>query len=267
MSATPCELCATPVSDASVCVGCSRRLELALGDVPALVADLEVTLTRQAAGEPRVGSRGSDKPMPYDARASMVSAALRATLCSWVLLCAEEHYSGARDLPEDRVSAMAGWLMHEVGWLRTHVAAVEAHHEILDAIGNARRAVDRPADRVFVGVCSNVERGIECTEQLYAKQLAHEVRCRICGSTHSVEARRKVLRASVDDVLARPAEIARAVVWLGENVRKDQISRWVQAKRLVAKAHLPVGEDMKPLYRIGDVLDLLAKDTKVKTSA
>lgn len=257
MTVCAVDTCDLPVEDAHCCAGCGHRLRLALTDVPALSTELDVTLSRQSAVGHRVGSRSAGAPLPYDTRASAVAHNLRNTLQTWVRLVADEKYSDSRILPADTVSAMAGWLVSEVEYLRHHEAAVEAVTEITAAVDDARRIVDRPADRVFVGVCSAVHNGISCTESLYARPSAHEVRCRTCGATHEVAARREVLKAAVDDVLATPAEIARAVVWLGDHVRPNQITRWVQAGRLVARAHYPTESGQRPLYRIGDVLDLL----------
>jgi hypothetical protein len=260
MTTHVCEViaCDLPAPDATVCVGCGRKLRFNLMDVPELVPELETTLARHARiGGQAHGSRSAEIPLVFDIRASEVGHAFRGTLQTWVRLVHDEKYAsdqGKKPLPEDRLSSMAGWLVTEVDWLRMHEIGHDAVTEILQAIASVRRLIDRPPGRVFLGICSAVHAGIECTEPLYGLNGRHEVRCRTCGTEHQVEERREVLRDSVEDVLARPAEICRAVIWLDEHVRADQITRWQQAGRLLPKGH----DEGKPRYRIGDVLDLLA---------
>jgi hypothetical protein len=51
-------VCGEPAGDAFLGKACARRLERALGDLPALIADLDITLTRQAV----TGAHGEGKP-------------------------------------------------------------------------------------------------------------------------------------------------------------------------------------------------------------
>lgn len=83
--------CRRPVSDnATLCIACTAEVEHALAETPALVTELELTLSRQAASGQRVGPRGSEKPLPYDTGASDALSALRVALVGWVRVLAEE---------------------------------------------------------------------------------------------------------------------------------------------------------------------------------
>lgn len=175
MSAS-CALCGSMVGDASVCTGCSRRLEVALSGVPALVADLETVLARlttYSEQAQRVSGSG-ELPVMFDQRASQVSGTLRSVLTSWVRIVWEERYDGPgryltatetlagtiravegqpaptkpyRALPVDRVTACAGWLRPEVEWMRRQKWAPEAIGNLLDAITDIRTVLDAPRNR------------------------------------------------------------------------------------------------------------------------
>ena len=69
--------CDTPVADASVCTTCTHRLTIALGDVPDLLTELDVDLTRQSRSGNRVGGRSPETPLPFDGDASITTRQVR----------------------------------------------------------------------------------------------------------------------------------------------------------------------------------------------
>jgi hypothetical protein len=84
--------CGKPAPDATVCTSCETRLAVALGDVPALVDELDTTLARQGRGGKGVGYVHSSptRPLPYDPKASDAAGHLKAVLVSWVRLVQED---------------------------------------------------------------------------------------------------------------------------------------------------------------------------------
>lgn len=177
-----CEGCGSAVLDAPNCTGCARRLELALGDVPALIADLETVLAKltvYADQAQRVtGSKADEEIVPFHIAAGAAREHLHAILSTWCRLVHREKFGGReaplmvgpvcegcgmfagpghwscvlirkrwRPLPPDKPSAMSGWLLHEVEWLRHHGAGSEAIDEITDAVHRVRKVLDAPAGR------------------------------------------------------------------------------------------------------------------------
>jgi hypothetical protein len=67
-------------------------------------------------------------------------------------------------------------LLGHIPEIRRHPAVVELVDEISDAIHQARRAVDRPADRVYLGQCMETPdeegRPVTCLEDIYARPWA-----------------------------------------------------------------------------------------------
>lgn len=257
--------CGRPVDNANVCTHCSWTLEQALGDVTALdglhlAEELHTTLTRQRAA-PVAGGGGAsrERPLPFRYDASEVLFVLRNTLGTWVRLVAEERERD--DLPDDTPAAMSGWLLGEVEWLRHHEAGAEAVDEITYAVDQVRRVVDRPPDAWYAGPC-DLQYQV-CDEELYARVGSPFVRCPTCGETWDVKQRRGQLLEAARDRLATASEAARAiVVWSeydrGENRLVRRIDAWRERRRIEVKQHIWQGERRLALYRIGDILDLLA---------
>jgi len=135
--------------------------------------------------------------------------------------------------------------------LGRHDIGPDAVDEITDAVADCRRVIDRAPERWYAGPC-------ECGADLYAKRRTGIVTCRECGHEYDVEARREWLLAEAEDRLANAATIARAVSWLGaEPLTSATVRKWAQRGRLLAKGH----DGRGPLYRIGDAIDLLAKES------
>jgi hypothetical protein len=85
--------CGRPTRDAAyVCDDCSHALAAALGEVPWLETELEVTITRAKGVDYRTkgGTASSERPSPVVWSAADARAHLRAVLVSWVRFCHEE---------------------------------------------------------------------------------------------------------------------------------------------------------------------------------
>lgn len=249
-----------------ICSTCSGDLAKALGDVPFLAEQLDVRLTRQA----RIGSGGksTERALPYDPYASIIAAELHNTLSTWVRALAEHdgdplhgaicasicgHATCGRirnqKAPANTLIALSAWLLGRTGDLAHHEAAEEAKTGICDATARAERAIDRIADRWYAGPCDT------CGRDLYAKPSAGIVIC-ACGADYDVKARRAWLLAAAEDILAPAALIARALPPLGHEVKVDRIYKWAERGNIIAKS---VDLRGRPLYRIGDVLDVLGR--------
>lgn len=79
--------CGRPSPDAYLCTGCTSQLERILAELPAHLAELEVTLTRQArttrggGGKP---TKAAESPLPYDVAASDLADRVRNGLSTWI---------------------------------------------------------------------------------------------------------------------------------------------------------------------------------------
>ncbi|MUL39614.1 hypothetical protein FZ103_00195 [Streptomonospora sp. PA3] len=144
MPGTPCHLCAHPTGDdAPVCTRCAGQCATALRQVPDLVADLDDATGKQTRFGSSHGGRTprAEVPLPIDPRAAEAAAVLRSALVGWVRVV---HGDRGGSWPSDSLTAMAAWLAPVIGWARHADYGPDLVDEILAAVGQARRAVDRP---------------------------------------------------------------------------------------------------------------------------
>jgi hypothetical protein len=255
----PCETCGRDIADgATFCVNCAHKLDAALSAIveyQGLAYDLAIAISRQARIGSRDGARSTETPVAFDARASEAADHLKGVLAGWARIVAEE--TGA-ELPADTLAGIATFLRRWVGWLRHHQAGFEAWHEILDAVKDARRIVDRPAEKVYAGPCDS------CGQALYARPAADYVTCRTpeCEElTYPVEERRRWMLGQIEDLIGGASYVATVCTGLGVKVSPSTIRMWVKRHKLQPRHYNPpITEDGKPrpLYRVGDVIRVAA---------
>lgn len=158
---TRCALDGAPTPDWTICRPCAADLERALAETPALVEELDLTLTRQTGTGHGVGARSSEHPVVFDPRASAVLGDLRAVLVGWV-----------RDLepdptyhPADTVGAMARWMLGRRGQVVVHPAAGDIVTELLEVTRRGWRLIDlAPRTRVNLhDPCPDCGAGLRAT--------------------------------------------------------------------------------------------------------
>jgi hypothetical protein len=248
--------CGKPTrDDAYVCEDCCDELHRALGDVPWLDDQLEVTITGQKGVDYRKGGGGKgagELPSPVHWGASEARTHLNALLVSWVLFCDAEsirnqsHHVG---LPDDNLKALSGWLIWRIDGLALHDIGPEAVDEITSGVAHCRRLVDRPADRQYLGDCEQQD----CTGRMYSKPGSDFARCDACDTNVNAEAIRTTLLAKLDDRLCTAAEIARLSTYLGLKAGRDQvrnrINQWHSRKLITSES---LFED-EPAFKFGTV--------------
>lgn len=244
--------------EAYVCDPCGDDLGKALGDVPWLDVELEVTITRQK-GATYDGSNtaGAETPTPVHWAAAEVRQHLHGLLVSWIRMCAEEgvrstdHRPG---LPEDNLTAMARWLLWRVDGLQLHEAGSDAVDEITSAVAHCHRLIDRPPERRYIGPCR------VCERDMYALTLGTNVTCDGCGATFSVEALRQWMNAQIAGRLVTAHEGAMLLSRFGLETKQGTIDKWRERKRLAEHSHNAKGHR---LY-LWDELLTLAQHAEVR---
>ncbi len=229
MTVCPVTACDRPTHPGwAICRPCSAQLHDALDGIPALQLDLDTTLAG-LNGQGGGGSTNAETPLPFDYRASEAGWVLRNTLVGWVRDLEPDHTGH----PAHTTPAMAAWLVERFGALLVHPAAGEVVEEITAAVAAGWRAVDIPAERVFLGRCPQCH-----LADVHAAPGALEVTCRECGATHGVEALRSALRAALDDHLVTAVEYAGMLVTLGtgHEATVHLVDGWAARGRLVVHA-------------------------------
>jgi hypothetical protein len=248
---------------------------VALGDISSHWCDLDTVKGRQTRYG-GAGGRGGDKPLPVDARflgweadGTRLQDAVKNTMATWAMVVLGErpvfagpthpaclHVScsavNRSHPPRDDVASVCRYLLGQADWIRSQHWAPEILDELQDAAEQLRRMVDRPADKLFVGYCT------QCDDPLHAKIGAQWVKCRHCETSYSVEASRQGMWEEAQDQLGTAAEISRAISWLGQTpITADRIYKWVERKRLPQRGHVVYRGREVPTYRIGDVAALV----------
>lgn len=289
-----CPVCFAEQAAGLLCSNCTDRLEHDLGDIVAIVAELDVTISKQA----RIGSGGKGglarERMPLNVGAMQVADDLQNTLTTWardvggewqpdqdrlvVARAKAQPFVGPfhRQCPHpscDRMrvvlidpappmlTQVAAYLLSNIEVIRKHAAVDELADEITEAIRRARQVVDRPADRQYLGTCLAEFEGVTCTEEVWARPGAKEVTCRVCGVCHEVAERRAWLLKRAEDMLCTVKE---ASSYLGEvgDIRVTEASIRGYLHRGKRLAYRP-GTN---LIRLGDLLAVVLDDSERKAS-
>lgn len=239
-----CARCTAPAGDMFLCATCGVALRIDLGDVPALLGDLDITLCRLDRITDGGRRTGAEPPLPYKPQATEAAFILRNVLTAWVRTFN----------PNSRLAStvhLAQWLYAHVDRLRAHPDAGQAHDELTAAVREARRTIDRPNDqRQYLGRCD--DNG--CTEELYARPYRDVAVCPACEREYDVAERRAwMVKYSVEH-LGTASEIAGFLRIYQITITPSAIRGYVARGRLEAKHHDQRG---RPMYRIGDVIDVL----------
>lgn len=254
-----CPIDARPLSNnAVICATCEDNLARALGDLDALLDDLDTTLTRQSKRRPSRGNGAADgPPLPYDERASEAARDLRTLLKDWVSLVAEgladEGRFVALPMPATAKS-LASWLMHHTHWIATHETAADAYTEIVGAVNNIRRTIDIAPDIRFIGPCGSVLDDVECTDTLYAIEGSQTARCKTCGTTWDINERKQAATTQARYVAATSAFLSQTLAIRDEPLTPDRIRKWAYRGHLAPVGTGPRGH---PTYIVAHVARLI----------
>lgn len=266
MSETTCK-CGRPTREyRSFCDACEGELSKALGDIPWLDEELEVTITKRKGIDYRRvgGGKGGkrEQPSPPEWTSSNARAHLKGVLVAWVRFCLDEqvrNQSPHQGAPEDDLTAISRWLMWRVDGLSLHDIGAEAVEEIVSAVAHCHRLIDSPPQRQYLGVCDQCDDG-----RLYARPGGRWARCNACDAATEADAIRDRLLGELDDRLCTAAEIAHLSTYLGLKADRTQvrkrINQWHKRERITAEhAFAP-----DPVFRFGIVWRLLQQEDEVR---
>lgn len=253
--------CKRPVPDGMVlCDACLEELEEAIADLPALAHALDASYLRQQRFS--VASIAIPDPdeatIPFNDKAGRLRRRLTRELLRWVLHVHDAH-AIAWVRTANTAESMSAALLRALPYFQSNPAGAEAHAALVPLRTTALKAVDRPPDLVYLGVCSVLVEGVECPEDLYAEWGKPLTRCRKCKTNHDVDDRRSVLIVAVKDQLATASDIARGLSGIGMNVTSERIRQWKKRGRIVERGP---GYGGNPLYRVGDVIDRVLEDAE-----
>lgn len=183
-------VCGKPARDAFLCRPCTEALRRALGDLPALIADLDLTLARQGVigahseGKP---TKKDSQPLPLHNGAGEVASELRFRLVVAIKAIAEPR--GIVGLPADNPTSMAHWLLTNLDSIRLDPAGPDIARDIHACTAAIMGVIDLPTtrSRFKVGMCPETQDGVLCPGEVWVHLPAEDLddapsmTCRRCG--------------------------------------------------------------------------------------
>lgn len=220
----------------------------ALRQAESLSAELITTLAKLArTGPGSEGRKTDDHPLPINLAALEAGQGLLAVLSYWVGVVG---ISIGRRNGKTQTHWMASALLVYSERIRQRDDAHQFVREITQAVRAVERVVDVPPGRWYAGPCE------VCSRDLYAGQDQTRVRC-ACGASYDVRDRRDWLLSQVQDRLATPIEISRALGTLaGVEVTPSVIRGLAHRGRIT--------QHERGRYRVGDVLDRILERQRGK---
>jgi hypothetical protein len=232
-------------------------------------------------------SRSSDRPLPWDQRASESLDQLTRSLAAWARVVVEQRRTHGGPAcegmcqhrscwqvsrltpPANKAPSLATFLLGHVDWLRRHIFAELIVTQIVDATAKVGHVIDRRPDLRYAGPCGKPldddPNGARCTEDLYALRKAKHVTCRACGEKTETEPRFAWLVETARDQLATASVLADALAdLLGQKITSSMVRSYAFRGRLLERG---LTRDGYPLYRVGDLEDLLIEDAQRKARA
>lgn len=298
-----CLRCARPLADGSFCCDrCAAQTAQKLSEIADLAPpcqDVAYGLSRrsQGGGNGKPGSR-----LPLDLPTMAKLDRVTTELTKWVdrigaIRGATRPWFTTRD--DDHVTTAANWLTTHIEWIR-HQADHEPDDDgntwgadqfltDVDAALRVLWSIARgPAPQRYLGPCGaeiavepceptaagNCTRPglpecnpltcattttITCDGNVYGRHGTRTGRCRTCGTEVDQDERRAWLDETVRQYDYTAAEIGAAYP-----IKADLIRQWASRGLLVAHGR---SRDGRPLYLLGDVLDLAAGDAARREEA
>lgn len=234
---------------------------LKIGDrgdyLPSLLDELDTTI----CGDDKVGGtsigvavQSAETPLMFNERASDAKLHLCNSLVGWTRVFAEENPHLIFDVAT--IEDAARWLVGFPNLLAGHPAAVEMFHELRERYETARRTVDRPTSRTYVGPCVSLfldkDTGKTCVRPLFAPDHRTHIQCSGCDALYDVAERQKEIEGRLRPVKASARLIADTLRLAGVGINAKTIRTW--GNRGWLTNHARAGET--PVHEIGQVLDI-----------
>jgi len=150
-----CTDCRRPLGDSAFyCNDCLEQLGQRIGEMPALLRELEVTATRQAViGSGDGGRKSAETALPFNVNAADLLATARNTLTTWVRDACESGCTVPLAVVLDE-RALSLYLISALPWFRTRPEVTQLMDELTWLRSSVLQAIDRTAPLWFAGKCT-----------------------------------------------------------------------------------------------------------------
>lgn len=259
-----CAHCGAPTPGVTLCATCILALRIELQDVAGIIPDshrstlaslpdeLNTTLAREdQLAEPYPHARaGGPLPLVFKAHAGEALWVLHRTLTAWG---ADLGHPGG----ELSTVRLAHWFLQHLDAVQRCPDGADLMEEVISAVHQARRAIDRPDDRrIFLGPCGAPmgAQGPTCVTEVYGLPWRDTAACEGCGAQYRVVQRQEWLRERAQRYLGTAPEVAGFLRLTGVACTAEMIRGYAHRRRLKPAGRNPRGH---PLYLISDVLTVI----------
>ncbi|MEO5317608.1 hypothetical protein PV761_03305 [Arthrobacter sp. CC3] len=292
----PCISCHNPINanNVVICYDCITALQDDLLRVDLVVEELRVTVERQDVGGEQCGTSGTKlyAPAPINLSALDCEMRLHKALMGWCLRLVTEHtevwhaecktihaahtdrttdpvYPARPVLPGRTIHHLTNYLYAQLGELRSRVWAADIKRHLVKHLAHCVAACERMEPKIFAGVCPEDVGGIECGTYVYEPQGAVEARCKTCGNTWDIVEWTGRALLSKEYVIGYPPALSRMLSSGGAHVTEQDIRNWAARGQLdrANPTEDDKGNELRPMYRLGDVLDAWQAHTSRKQAA
>lgn len=243
-----CLTCKKPTDhDFYLCWECLETVKNVLDMVPALIAELDVNIAKQAKrGKPSSGGGGGTSihgAAPVDQGAMDVKHDLKQAVISTAAAVARI----TRDYPAvtSTMTQVCEWLSDKYEWLALNPTLAALQPKLLREYRKACSTIDIPSDRMTVGKCGaqtactwpmwadddpdNPVHGDRwCERDLVVSPRQGTVKCSACGTVWDVHQRRADALQAAWLEPVRPTAIAAALKGWGMAVTLNAVQMWIK---------------------------------------
>lgn len=292
--------CGRPIDGTTICGRCVHTLDIALANIAAYHADLELAITKRRAVRydlPR--GKGGTKSLPLvvddrflpDGRGTEAIHATRTVITRWVRTslhqwpapttptCTDHDCKRCTPIrkakitrahPRDNIGSCCAYLQRMLPRIAVATWADDCKDDLLDIERALFRVDAHGPEKVYAGLCT-ICLIVQQRSPLYALPGDEYVSCPApdCGMTYRVEERRNIMVDTLEYewmTAARIADLATYLQLIGDRewVRK-KLNRW-HTDGLIKAASL--NDKGEPLFPFGDVSRLLmAADSRRATTS
>lgn len=229
-----CPSCGCSQPDGLLCHDCTAAIETMLAVAPQLVDQLNLAVAKQArlitTGKAGKGSVHERSPINWN----------------------------AVDARDQLLVELAIW-GDDIPAIRRHPQAAEIVSGIGKAVKNAYRAIDRLADRQYLGQCLATEDDAVCHAEVWVHAGAHQVTCTQCETVHDVPKRRASLLEQAADMLVTVREASSYIGEVGRiRVTEASIRGYLHRGR--------IGYRSGTMIRLGDLLAVVLDESERKSA-
>ena len=286
--------CGRPAGDAFMCPQCVDDLDRCLGDVPALVEDLDIAAQRLArvTVTTRSTSRKRDPESILDGwpgfsadtdpdmivttplvvrdvtrrmaailartRPDAPQAASAQDSLRAALVGAVRALCGSvgqvYNGPDD-TTGLSRWLLRNLAAIPLHPEGPDITAEIVRAHDRALKVIDNDPEKIYYGTCQTIMAdGAPCGQNVSIPVGATLWECG-CGATYDADQLEADRRERVADTLGTVGELVRLAKHVGVQTTRNRINWWITSGQMSRRGATMDGAT----YRLGDVLDLEAR--------